>query len=520
MCNLDDIEKRRLCEQEHLDALKSASERNRWGQFATPPVLALDIARYACTKLRNQAVSFLDPAIGTGSFFSALCQAFPAESITRAAGVELDMAFAEAASVLWQPLGLEVTPQDFTRLQAPSPENRFNLILTNPPYVRHHHLRHDEKLRLKRRVAHELGLEVSGLAGLYVYFLLLSHDWLADDALAVWLIPSEFMDVNYGNTVKRYLTTRVKLLQIHRFCPSDVQFSDALVSSAIVIYRKTKPSTNHTAILSFGGRLQKPIRKDKVSLDELRATHKWTKYPHSTDTITTVDSVPLGDLFIIKRGLATGANGFFILPLDEAREVGIPARFLKPILPSPRHLRCTVIERRPDGYPKVKQPLALIDCHLPKRELQQCFPDFWAYLEQGIKRGIHEGYLASRRIPWYSQEQRAPAPFVCTYMGRAVNDNKPFRFMWNKSDATAANVYLLLYPKGQLKEVLEHEPRLVSTVFEVMQTITTEMFLGESRVYGGGLYKLEPKELARVSAAPILQAVAGISPRKQMSLFT
>ncbi|HEV3443367.1 MAG TPA: hypothetical protein VG099_01935 [Gemmataceae bacterium] len=24
----------------------------------------------------------------------------------------------------------------------------------------------------------------------------------------------------------------------------------------------------------------------------------------------------------------------------------------------------------------------------------------------------------SRRIPWYAQEKRAPAPFLCTYMGR------------------------------------------------------------------------------------------------------
>ena len=61
---------------------------------------------------------------------------------------------------------------------------------------------------------------------------------LQTNGLAAWLIPSEFMDVNYGDEVKRYLTERVCLLQIHRFCPSDVQFDDALVSSAIVVFEK------------------------------------------------------------------------------------------------------------------------------------------------------------------------------------------------------------------------------------------------------------------------------------------
>src|SRR5262249_14529481 len=71
------IEAHRLAEQERLDRLKTTAERNRLGQFATPPALALDIARYAYDRWRGRSdrVSFLDPAIGTGSFYSALRQA-------------------------------------------------------------------------------------------------------------------------------------------------------------------------------------------------------------------------------------------------------------------------------------------------------------------------------------------------------------------------------------------------------------------------------------------------------------
>ena len=411
---------------------------------------------------------------------------------------------------------MEVIVSDFTELRPP--ERRFNLILTNPPYVRHHHLRRENKIRLQRAVLEQLGTKVSGLAGLYVYFLLLSHKWMADGALAAWLIPSEFMDVNYGKAIKRYLTTRVKLLQIHRFCPSDVQFSDALVSSAIVVFRNVKPPDSHKATLSFGGRLTNPGRQERVSLEDLGVAHKWTKFPRETIIDEGVHTLTLADLFKIKRGLATGANGFFIMPRAEARRLGIPQRFLRPILPSPRHLKASIIERDSDGYPAIEPQLAMISCDRPEDDVRSKFPKFWAYLEAGKGRDIDKGYLASRRVPWYSQENREPATFLCTYMGRPDNGKKPFRFIWNKSDATAANVYLMLYPKGPLNSALDADPSLHDTVFGVLQTITTKMFLAESRVYGGGLYKLEPSELGRLSAEPILELVR-LSIPKQMSLF-
>ena len=42
-----EAESTRLAEQKRLDQLKTATERNQWGQFATPPALSLDIAREA-----------------------------------------------------------------------------------------------------------------------------------------------------------------------------------------------------------------------------------------------------------------------------------------------------------------------------------------------------------------------------------------------------------------------------------------------------------------------------------------
>jgi len=498
------IEVQRLREQERLDALKTALERNKWGQFATPPELARSLARYALGQMDGKPVRFLDPAVGTGSFFSAICQESSPEGIASAVGIELDPLFAEGARSLWATLGLQVVQGDFT--QQPAPNQRFSLILTNPPYVRHHHLTSDDKSRLKARLAESLRIEISGLAGLYCYFLLLSHDWMEDRGLAVWLIPSEFMDVNYGSALRRYLTESVSLLHIHRFRPEDVQFTDALVSSAIVVFRKSPPPVGHRVRFSLGGAIETPTTESSVSLSALARSNKWTQFPDGI-AVERNGEPTLGDLFAIKRGLATGANNFFILTDAEADHWDIPREFLKPILPSPRHLDADIVGAQPGGTPELSTRLYLLDCAEPEREIEARWPRFYEYLQSGREQNIHASYLTSRRAPWYSQEKRPPAPFLCTYMGRSRNGKAPFRFVWNRSQATAHNVYLMLYPKGQLRDALQRHPELEANVFRALQHITPEQMVSEGRVYGGGLHKVEPKELAQIPARLVIESM-------------
>ncbi len=502
------IEERRLQEQTRLDSLKSASERNKWGQFATPPELALSMARYARDLMGTTPVRFLDPAVGTGSFFSALSHVFPKKNIAAATGIELDPLFSETAEALWSRQELQVLKGDFTKQHPPG--ERFNLILTNPPYVRHHHLSGADKDRLKAQIVRSLQLNISGLAGFYCYFMLLCHDWMEEQGLAVWLVPSEFMDVNYGVTLRRYLSEHVTLLHIHRFCPADVQFTDALVSSAIVVFRKSPPPLGHTVRFSLAGPIERPETEALVLLETLCQSRKWTQFPENA-TIVDTGELKLGDIFTIKRGLATGCNNFFLLTEADIEEWRIPRHFVKPILPGPRHLTSDRIEALPSGDPDVSLRLFLLDCNEPEERIEATWPRFYEYLQTGKEQKIHEAYLASHRAPWYSQEQRPPAPFLCTYMGRSRNGKHPFRFLWNRSQATAHNVYLLLYPKDPLRNALTQRPELEADVFAALQSITAAHLISEGRVYGGGLHKVEPRELAQVSARRVIESVGPLT---------
>lgn len=509
--------------QARLDAEKTQADRNRLGQFSTPVPLATDILRFGVTLLgEERPIRFIDPAIGTGSFFSALLSTVPLERIEAAKGYELDAHYGTPAHKLWQGTPLDLELGDFTKAAPPPSEaERYNLLVCNPPYVRHHHVVNSEKRRLQDATEVACGVRIAGLAGLYCYFLVLSHPWMQRGGIAGWLIPSEFMDVNYGEAVKRYLLEKVTLLRIHRFDPADTQFDDALVSSAVVWFRNDPPTADPLVEFTLGGSLLTPTLSRTVSSSVLRREPKWTRFP-VLDVRGEMIHYQLSDFFAIKRGIATGDNKFFILAREQIEKLGLPWAAFRPILPSPRYIADDEVEADDKGVPVLDRQLFLLDCRLPEEKVEAIYPTLWAYLEHA-KQDVATRYLCRSRKVWYFQEERPSAPIVCTYLGRTdTKSGRPFRFILNHSRAVAANVYLLLYPKSALARAMAQDHTLIRRVWQVLNALSPDALLGEGRVYGGGLHKLEPRELGNVDASAIADIIPGLQKPvgvKQLDIF-
>jgi hypothetical protein len=81
-------------------------------------------------------------------------------------------------------------------------------------------------------------------------------------------------------------------------------------------------------------------------------------------------------------------------------------------------------------------------------------------------------------------------------MGRQ-NGGRAIRFIRNRSEATAPNVYLLLYPRPVLVDACRGDSLAIERVFDALKEVEDGLH-GGGRVYGGGLNKIEPRELAAV----------------------
>lgn len=477
---------------ENLDADLTTDERPEI--YLTPPELARDVARLALRYHKKKIpIRFGDPAVGTGAFYAALLETSNSQGIESAIGIDISRTNLAIARKKWGHKGLQLRLADFLHLEDLPPRS---LILANPPYLRQQRIDPGYKWKLRERASVKSQMVVSGLSGLYVYFMLLCDTWMEDGGIAAWLIPSEFMQTDYGAAIRKYLTERVQLIRIHKF---DIKprFEGVDVYPAVVVFRKNLPKKGGKVFLTSGGSLFEPHEKEQVMVEDLRKEAKW-RIPREIAKRDASSDVCLGDLFDIRRGIATGANEFFVLSRDRVIELGIPSEALLPLLPKAHLIAGDIIEAESDGRPSVSQELSLLSIDMDETEIEKKFPRLSEYLHTAIEKGVRNRTLVKSRKRWYKQESRKPSPFLCTYMGREKANGPPLRFLWNKSKAIVTNTYLMLYPKTGLNEVLENDPSKMEELFELLKISAEKTMKEKWRLHAHGLHKIEPRELGQV----------------------
>ena len=104
-------------------------------------------------------------------------------------------------------------------------------------------------------------------------------------------------------------------------------------------------------------------------------------------------------------------------------------------------------------------------------------------------------------------------------MGRASSSREcPIRFFVNFSSAIVTNVFLNLYPTPELNECLAEDRERMLELGRALNNVPAECVLHAGRAYGGGLQKIEPKELLEVQLASPPAWLSGAL-RKQLVLI-
>ena len=130
---------------------------------------------------------------------------------------------------------LSVHPEDYRAVVLPRVDGP-TLFLGNPPYVRHHEISAGWK-RWMAGIAAANGLKASKLAGLHVHFFLKTREIARAGDFGAFITSAEWLDVNYGEVLRRLLTNGLGGVSLHVIDPRAMPFADAATTGAITCFR-------------------------------------------------------------------------------------------------------------------------------------------------------------------------------------------------------------------------------------------------------------------------------------------
>jgi hypothetical protein len=465
----------------------------RKGQFWTPDWVAEAMVAYAVS---GGSDSIFDPAVGAGAFFRA------AKNIQNETGKRIKLLGTEIdPKALQQAKESGLSAVDLSNIQITDfvlepPTARYSAIVANPPYIRHHRLSPSVKAQLKTFSKELIGTGLDGRAGLHIYFLLRALQLLAEDGRLAFIVPADICEGVFAATLWKWITTHYRLDAVITFAPEASPFPNVDTNPVIFLIRNARPESIFSWVLCkrpetvdlkewMGSSLSDNSTSD-LSISNRGLVEALTT-GFSRMPVTDSNGGPtLADFAKVLRGIATGANDFFFLTPQQAKELKIPASFLIPAIGRTRDVPVELItDKLLEDLDSSGRPTLLF---APDgRHLDAFPPTVREYLRKGEALGLAAKSLISQRKPWYKMEVRSVPPFLFAYLGR-----RNTRFIRNMAGVLPLTSFLCVYPKHS-------DSQFINKLWMVLQhpeTVANLVSVGKS--YGGGAIKVEPRSLERL----------------------
>jgi adenine-specific DNA-methyltransferase len=467
-----------------LERLNSREDRYRIGQFFTPPAIA-ELMAEAVREVEPTTV--LDPGVGGGVLLRTVGGG------SKLFGIDIDQHAVDLAGASL-PSNHEVAKGDFLDPRAwPLSVTTFDAVIANPPYVRHHNLGANTKA-LAAHYSARFGTKISSLSGSYVYFFLESLLRLNDGGRLVFITPTEFLDVRYGQAVKEALLSRCDIDEILVLEMDELAFEGVLTTSAITVATKREIPSRRIRLVE--GKMNGGVERGRaveLAAQAAPAALPWTRLlPSRAERIAPLvqgRTAKLGEFCRVRRGIATGDNSFFCMTRTEVEEWGIEDRFLVPVVlgskdlpvngPLDEEFRAARVDAGARAF--------LFWCHEPEEGLSGT--QALVYIRHGRELGLHERFNCRTRKPWYGVERVAPADFFATYMSR-----DRARIVRNLVRARCMTSLLNVWAKPGV------DPDMLRPSLE--DPTNAQLLREFGRTYGGGLGKIEPGDLVALPIVP------------------
>ncbi|HPD96351.1 MAG TPA: N-6 DNA methylase [Tenuifilaceae bacterium] len=457
--------------------------RKKYAQFFTPLSIASLMVDWLIGNISLKTV--LEPAFGLG-IFSRILLAKKSDLLIK--GFEIDkIIFSEANEIFSEQQNVEIHLEDYMYNDW---NNQYDGVICNPPYFKFHD--YDNKLILSE-VENQLKIRLNGFTNLYTLFLLKSIHQLKTNGRLAYIVPSEFLNSDYGKLVKSVLIQSKILRHIVVFNFKENIFDDVLTTASILFCSKDQ-MFQEVKFSSISKLNELSYLKDYISnypnktdnektylLEELDPKAKWRRYYQNPNGVKFKNLVPFSNVAKVVRGIATGANDYFTFSKIKAERLNINKQYLLPCI-------CKSVDVKGCFFTK-DNFFELVEDNRPAYLLNAVGSNdrnVKKYLEFGEKMEIHKRYLTASRNPWYLLENRTPAPIWVSVFNR-----NGLRFIRNEANISNLTTFHCIYPESSLFNTIN-----IDILFAYLITdVARQIFEDNRREYGNGLQKFEPNDV-------------------------
>ena len=468
---------------ERSTANGNASEQKLNGAYYTPPRLAGLLSNWA---IALDPKRILEPSYGEGVFLreaeAKLRERGVRDPSQRLFGVERD----PSAATRLRETGLRLPEKhlrqaDLLRLTPDDLGGRFDAIVGNPPYIRHHLLTPELAAR-GREGAERLGIRLNGRSDAWAYFCAHLVGFLAEGGRLALVLPGSTLQADYAKPLLEALAREDGEVQLVAL--GERVFKGVQEQTVILLLDRSKQGGRPliqrriATVKGLGEALQRAprarVKKSGVGGPMWKLS---AKEEELWERICATEGVSrLGELAKIRIGVVTGANSFFVRTAQGAAELGKQVTSV-PIVPRGAWLkgpRWTDANQRAAAL----KPSRLIVLPTAQSRLSKAAEHAIA---AGKDEELHLRHHCSKREPWYAQEDTEAPDIFLPYMG-----SDPPRLVLNEASATCTNAIHRVWMLNESKEALD---ALVAASWTTLYRLSAELV---GRSYGGGVLKLEP----------------------------
>lgn len=446
---------------------KLISHNRKNGVYYTPSLLAWTLVEPLIT---DPNLRIIDPAYGDGALILAAEQALREKHQSKKRSNLFGCDLSPLSDRTQHLPVSNLVKCDFFDYEV---NRKYDVVLMNPPYVRHHYL-HKDKVNHYQNVIKNV-FPIKRTSDLWAYFIVKATIHLKNNGCIGAILPWSFLHADYSVELRKWLTSLFREIKVLAFGAN--LFNDAK-ERVVLVWMKGYGRSNKGLFMGTAANPNDHVKYHAISREYF--TRNRVNISFSNDALEVIERykskysfTDFGDYADISIGVVTGADNFFIKHEDELNTIGHGAKGMIPILTNSTQL-C--------GFS--------INGNMPDRRLilitGENISKFKDYIKYGESERYHLRAHSQRREPWYEVKVGGIPDAFFPYRVSLI----PYLVLNSRHIQCTNSIHRIYF-----KNVTPTEKKWIQvSLLSIPGQLSLE---ANSRVYGSGVLKIEPSSLRK-----------------------